>query len=39
VITPQDAPLEFAAEAGREREPREAAQDSALVQALGLAHH
>ncbi len=39
VITPLDAPQEFALEAGREREARESAQDSALVRALGLAHH
>lgn len=39
VITPLDAPQEFAAEAGRERAAREATQDSALVRALGLAHH
>jgi hypothetical protein len=39
VITPLDAPQEFVAEAGREREAREVAQDSALVRALGLAHH
>lgn len=39
VITPLDAPQEFAAEAGRERAAREAKQDSALIRALGLAHH
>ena len=39
VITPLDAPQEFAVEAGRERAAREVAQDSALVRALGLAHH
>ena len=32
-----DVPQEFALEAGREREAREVAQDSALVRALGLA--
>jgi hypothetical protein len=39
VITPLDAPQEFAVEAGGEREAREVAQDSALLRALGLAHH
>lgn len=39
IITPLDAPQEFLAEATREREAREAAQDSALMRALGLAHH
>jgi hypothetical protein len=39
VITPLDAPQEFLSEATREREARSAAQDSALVRALGLAHH
>jgi len=39
VITPLDAPQEFAKEAAREREARAAAQDTALTRALGLAHH
>lgn len=39
VITPLDAPQEFVVEAGRERADRDVAQDSALVRALGLAHH
>lgn len=39
VITPLDAPQEFLAEATRERAARAAAQDSALMRALGLAHH
>lgn len=39
VITPLDAPQEFLSEATREREARAAAQDSALMRALGLAHH
>ena len=39
VITPLDAPQEFLAEAKREREAHTAAQDSALIRALGLAHH
>lgn len=39
VITPLDAPQEFLSEANREREARAAAQDSALMRALGLAHH
>ena len=39
VITPLDAPQEFLSEATRERETREAAQDTALMRALGLAHH
>lgn len=39
VITPLDAPQEFLYEAAREREARAAAQDSALMRALGLAHH
>ncbi|MCK6431722.1 MAG: hypothetical protein HUU30_02370 [Burkholderiaceae bacterium] len=39
VITPLDAPQEFAVEATREREARAAAQDTALTRALGLAHH
>ncbi len=39
VITPLDAPPEFLSEATRERAARAAAQDSALMRALGLAHH
>ena len=39
VITPLDAPQEFLSEATREREAREAAQDSALMRAIGLAYH
>ena len=39
VITPLDAPQEFLAEAKQERAAQAAAQDSALMRALGLAHH
>ena len=39
VITPLDAPQEFLVEAARERETLAATQDSALIRALGLAHH
>lgn len=39
VITPLDAPQEFLDEVAREREARVAAQDTALMRALGLAHH
>lgn len=39
VITPFDAPQEFLAEAKQERAAQVAAQDSALMRALGLAHH
>jgi len=39
VITPLDAPQEFLAEAKQERAAQTAAQDSALMRALGLAHH
>ena len=39
IITPLDAPQEFLSEATREREARAAAQDTALMRALGLAHH
>ncbi len=39
IITPLDAPQEFLTEASREREARETALDSALMRALGLAHH
>jgi hypothetical protein len=34
-----DSPQEFLSEAAREREARSAAQDTALMRALGLAHH
>jgi hypothetical protein len=39
VITPLDSPQEFLAEAARERQLREMAQDTPLMRALGLAHH
>ena len=39
VITPLDAPQEFLSEAARKRDARSAAQDTALMRALGLAHH
>ena len=39
VITPLDAPQEFLAEAKQERTAQAAAQDSALMRALGLAYH
>ncbi len=39
VITPLDAPQEFLVEAKQERVAQAAAQDSALMRALGLAHH
>jgi len=39
VIIPLDAPQEFLAEAKQERAAQAAAQDSALMRALGLAHH
>ena len=39
VITPLDAPQEFLAEVKQERAAQAAAQDSALMRALGLAHH
>ncbi len=39
IITPLDAPQEFLSEALREREAQAAAQDSALMRALGLAHY
>ncbi len=39
VITPLGAPQEFLSEAAREREARDAAQDSALLRAMGLAYH
>ncbi|MBL8380080.1 MAG: LacI family transcriptional regulator [Burkholderiales bacterium] len=39
VITPFDAPREFLDEARREKLIKAAAQDTALMRALGLAHH
>lgn len=39
VITPLDAPQEFLDEAQRQRQLQAAGQDSALMRALGLAHH
>ncbi|MBO3706109.1 MAG: hypothetical protein J5X21_06835 [Candidatus Accumulibacter sp.] len=39
IITPLDSPQEFVSEAAREWEARAAGQDSALLRALGLAHH
>lgn len=39
IITPLDAPQEFLAEARQERVAQAAAQDSALMRALGLAYH
>lgn len=39
IITPLDAPQAFQLEAVREREAKAAEPDSALVRALGLAHH
>lgn len=39
VITPLDAPQEFLDEAKQERAAQAAARDSALMRALGLAHH
>jgi hypothetical protein len=39
IITPLDAPQAFLAEARQERAAQETAQDSALMRALGLAHH
>ena len=39
VITPLDAPQEFLDEAQRQRQLQAAEQDSALMRALGLAHH
>ncbi len=39
IITPLDSPQAFLSEAAREREARAAGQDSALMRALGLAHH
>jgi len=39
VITPLDAPEQFQEEAKIERQAKKAAQDSALIKALGLAHY
>lgn len=39
VITPLDAPQAFLTEAAQERAAQTALQDSALMRALGLAHH
>ena len=39
VITPLDAQQEFLSEAALERKEKTAAQDTALMRALGLAHH
>jgi hypothetical protein len=39
VITPLDAPEQFREEAAKERQEREAAKDSPLIRALGLAHY
>lgn len=39
IITPIDAPQAFLSEVSRERETQPAAQDTALMRALGLAHH
>ncbi|AMP68914.1 hypothetical protein PP715_12335 [Ralstonia solanacearum] len=39
VITPLDAPQEFAIEARREKRDRDATQDTSLMRALGLAHY
>lgn len=39
VITPIDAPQQFQEEASQERQTRQAAEDSALEKALGLAHY
>jgi len=39
IITPLDTSQAFADESAQEREARAAAQDSALVRALGMAHH
>ena len=39
VITPLDAPQEFLSEPPQERATQVAAQDGALMRALGLAHH
>ncbi|MEF9343697.1 hypothetical protein V4889_21255 [Ralstonia solanacearum species complex bacterium KE101] len=39
IITPLDAPQEFAAETRREKRIRDATQDTPLIRALGLAHY
>ncbi|MDO3624368.1 hypothetical protein Q3O98_25170 [Ralstonia pseudosolanacearum] len=39
VVTPLDAPPEFAIEARREKRDRDATQDTPLMRALGLAHY
>ncbi|QCX50022.1 hypothetical protein [Ralstonia pseudosolanacearum] len=39
VVTPLDAPQEFAIEARREKRDRDVAQDTPLMRALGLAHY
>ncbi|HGM5016763.1 TPA: LacI family transcriptional regulator [Pseudomonas aeruginosa] len=39
IITPLDTPQAFADESAQEHEARVSAQDSALVRALGMAHH
>lgn len=39
IITPLDTPQAFADGSAQEREARVAVQDSALVRALGMAHH
>ena len=39
IITPLDAPQAFAVEAAAERTKRKAAQNTPLIQALGLAHY
>lgn len=39
VITPLDTPQDFVIEARKERQARESLQDTALMRALGLAHH
>jgi len=39
IITPVDTPQEFLPEARQERDARSAAQDTALMRALGLAYH
>lgn len=39
VISPLDAPQAYLSEAARERQIRETAKDTALMRALGLAHH
>jgi len=39
VITPLDAPQKFLSDAAQEREAQRATQNTALMRALGLAHH